>query len=190
MDRISVIVPCYNEQEAIPIFYNEILKDRGTAYVRRRRFRFSSSDGSKDASLAEMKKLAEQDSRVKYVSFSRNFGKEAAMYAGLSYADGVMWLLWMWIFRTRLPCCPRCTGSLQKSPMTVWRRGGLPRKGEPPIRSFFARRFYAMMHPAFQDGYRGWSQRLPPDDPAVCERASASGRVQPVLQGAFRVGRL
>ena len=79
MDKISVIVPCYNEQEAIPIFYKEIVKTaeelRGKAELQV----LFVNDGSKDASLAEMKKLAEQDPRMKYVSFSRNLGKEAEM---------------------------------------------------------------------------------------------------------------
>ena len=75
MDRISVIVPCYNEQEAIPIFYNEILKTADSLRQKAEIQILFVNDGSKDASLAEMKKLAEQDSRVKYVSFSRNFGK-------------------------------------------------------------------------------------------------------------------
>ena len=75
MDRISVIVPCYNEQEAIPIFYNEISKTADSLRQKAEIQILFVNDGSKDASLAEMKKLAEQDSRVKYVSFSRNFGK-------------------------------------------------------------------------------------------------------------------
>lgn len=87
MDKISIIVPCYNEQEAIPIFYDAIAKTAGEMPQVRLEVLFV-NDGSRDASLMEMKKLAERDDRVKYVSFSRNFGKEAAMYAGLSYADG------------------------------------------------------------------------------------------------------
>ena len=87
MDRISVIIPCYNEQEAIPIFYEAIQKAARDLPQAELELLFV-NDGSKDNSLAEMKRLAERDPRVKYVSFSRNFGKEAAMYAGLSYASG------------------------------------------------------------------------------------------------------
>ena len=78
MDKISIIVPCYNEQEAIPIFYDAIAKTAGEMPQVRLEVLFV-NDGSRDASLMEMKKLAERDDRVKYVSFSRNFGKEAAM---------------------------------------------------------------------------------------------------------------
>ena len=87
MDKISIIVPCYNEQEAIPIFYEAITRTAAELTQAWLEVLFV-NDGSKDESLSEMKKLAEQDDRIKYVSFSRNFGKEAAMYAGLSYADG------------------------------------------------------------------------------------------------------
>lgn len=83
MDIISLIVPCYNEHETIEVFYNEVIKylddkhEFNIIYV---------NDGSKDDSLELMRKLAKSDKRVKYVSFSRNFGKEAAMYAGLEAA--------------------------------------------------------------------------------------------------------
>ena len=87
MDKISVIIPCYNEQEAIPIFYKEIQKTAEELSHQELELLFV-NDGSKDGSLEEMKHLSEADPRVKYVSFSRNFGKEAAMYAGLSYASG------------------------------------------------------------------------------------------------------
>lgn len=87
MDKISVIVPCYNEQEAIPIFYNAITETAKELPKVELEVLFV-NDGSRDKSLAEMKSLAQQDSRIKYVNFSRNFGKEAAMYAGLTYASG------------------------------------------------------------------------------------------------------
>ena len=86
-EKISVIVSCYNEQESIPYFYEEItkiskkMKDLDFEYL-------FVNDGSKDNTLKIVKELSEKDDRVKYVSFSRNFGKEAAMYAGLKYADG------------------------------------------------------------------------------------------------------
>jgi glycosyltransferase involved in cell wall biosynthesis len=86
METISLIVPCYNEHETIEIFYNEAIKyfddkhNFNIIYV---------NDGSRDDSLQIMKSLAKKDSRVKYVGFSRNFGKEAAMYAGLEAAKGL-----------------------------------------------------------------------------------------------------
>lgn len=86
-DSISIVVPCYNEEESIPIFYGEIVKKLNTIpnidyeiiYI---------NDGSRDKSAKEMKQLAIQDDRVKYILLSRNFGKEAAMYAGLKESKG------------------------------------------------------------------------------------------------------
>ena len=86
-EKISVIVSCYNEQESIPYFYEEItkiskkMKDLDFEYL-------FVNDGSKDNTLKIVKELAEKDDRVKYVSFSRNFGKEAAMYAGFQASKG------------------------------------------------------------------------------------------------------
>lgn len=83
---ISIVVPCYNEQGAFPIFYRESTKVlRGMQIPYELLF---INDGSKDNTLAEIKKVSEQDSHVKYISFSRNFGKEAAMYAGFCNVKG------------------------------------------------------------------------------------------------------
>lgn len=82
MKKISLIVPCYNEEATIQIFYNEVIKYLNTDYDFNVIF---VDDGSRDLSLSIMKNLAESDNRVKYVSFSRNFGKESAMYAGLEH---------------------------------------------------------------------------------------------------------
>ena len=87
MEKISVVVSCYNEEESIPLFYNEIKKVMSIM----KEFQFEVlfvDDGSKDRTLEVAKELAKKDECIKYVSFSRNFGKEAAMYAGLSYASG------------------------------------------------------------------------------------------------------
>ena len=88
MKVLSVVIPCYNEQEAVPLFYREICKTAAsmTAAVS---FEFIFvDDGSNDETVSVVKALREQDQRVKFVSFSRNFGKEAAMYAGLQKAKG------------------------------------------------------------------------------------------------------
>ena len=137
MDKISIIVPCYNEQEAIPIFYDAIAKTAGEMPQVRLEVLFV-NDGSRDASLMEMKKLAERDDRVKYVSFSRNFGKEAAMYAGLSYADGD----YVAIMDVDLQDPPSLLPEMYRIITTedydsvATRR--VTRKGEPPIRSFLS----------------------------------------------------
>lgn len=83
MKRIFIVVPCYNEEETIEIYYNEVTKYLDSNYLYTILF---VNDGSKDKSLDIMKDLALKDNRVKYLSFSRNFGKEAAMYAGLEAA--------------------------------------------------------------------------------------------------------
>lgn len=88
MEKISVVIPCYNEEEAVPLFYQEISK---IIEKMKKKVTFELifvNDGSKDKTLEEFRKLAKQDKKVKYVSFSRNFGKEAAMLAGLEYATG------------------------------------------------------------------------------------------------------
>jgi len=145
MDKISIIIPCYNEQEAIPIFYDAITKTAGELSQVQMEFLFV-NDGSRDRSLQEMKRLAELDERVRYVSFSRNFGKEAAMYAGLTYAEGD----YVAIMDVDLQDPPELLPEMYRIVTTegydcvATRR--VTRKGEPPIRSFFARRFYALMH--------------------------------------------
>ena len=88
MEKISVVIPCYNEEEAIPLFYEEISK---TIEKMKKKVTFELifvNDGSKDKTLEEFRKLSKKDKNVRYVSFSRNFGKEAAMLAGLEYATG------------------------------------------------------------------------------------------------------
>lgn len=145
MDKISIIIPCYNEQEAIPIFYDAITKTAEEMSQVQMEFIFV-NDGSRDRSFAEMKRLAKLDERVKYVHFSRNFGKEAAMYAGLTYADGD----YVAIMDVDLQDPPALLPEMYRIVTTenydcvATRR--VTRKGEPPIRSFFARCFYRMMH--------------------------------------------
>ena len=87
MKKISIIIPCYNEEEAIPLFYEEINKISKDLENYEFEFIFV-NDGSKDKSAIIMKKLAKKDKRVKFIDFSRNFGKEAAMYAGLELCSG------------------------------------------------------------------------------------------------------
>ena len=87
MDKISVIVPCYNEEESLPLFYKEINK------VIKKMSNVSFElifvdDGSSDRTLNIIKEFSKDDSNVRYISFSRNFGKEAAIYAGLEYSTG------------------------------------------------------------------------------------------------------
>lgn len=90
MHKISVIIPCYNEEAALPYFFTEIRKvaDNMTA-TKGLAFEFLYiDDGSKDGTLNLLREFAAEDNRVRYISFSRNFGKEAAMYAGFQHAAG------------------------------------------------------------------------------------------------------
>ena len=145
MDKISVIIPCYNEQEAIPIFYKEIQKTAEELSHQELQLLFV-NDGSKDGSLEEMKHLSEADPRVKYVSFSRNFGKEAAMYAGLSYASGDYIAIMDVDLQDPPALLPEMYRILTTEDYDCVATRRVTRKGEPPIRSFFARRFYGLMH--------------------------------------------
>ena len=85
--KISIIVPCYNEEEALPIFYKEIKKIEEKMNYLHFEYIFV-NDGSKDKTLDILRKLSKKDDKVRYISFSRNFGKEAAMLAGLEYSSG------------------------------------------------------------------------------------------------------
>ena len=87
MKKCSVVVPCYNEEETIDIFYEEMMKYLPNMQDLEFEFIFV-DDGSKDNTLQVIKNLSNKDERVKYVSFSRNFGKEAGLYAGLEASSG------------------------------------------------------------------------------------------------------
>ena len=107
MNKITVIVPCYNEEQSLHFFYEEM--ERVAAEMKEVAFEYLFiDDGSKDKTLECIHELKAKDEKVHYVSFSRNFGKEAAIYAGLSHASGIMWQSWMRICRTRLLFCRRC----------------------------------------------------------------------------------
>ncbi len=143
-DLISVVVPCYNESEALPKFI-EVL-DRIIAKMDYVDFQVVLvNDGSKDDTLEVMKQIAQTHPGVKYVSFSRNFGKEAGMYAGLAYADGD----YVAIMDADLQDPPEFLidmyDAVTKEGYDCAAARRVTRKGEPPIRSFFARMFYKLM---------------------------------------------
>ena len=143
--KISIIVPCYNEQESIPYFYKEIcnifkqMPDvvLETIFV---------DDGSKDHTLEIIKEISDRDNRLKYISFSRNFGKEAALYAGLSESTGDF----IGVMDVDLQDPPGLIKDMYIALKTgeydcvATRR--VDRKNEPPIRSFFARIFYKLIN--------------------------------------------
>ena len=108
MDLISIVVPCYNEQEALPEFYKEVKKIAKTMDYVEFEFIFV-DDGSKDKTLPMLRLLHSKDSRVRFISLSRNFGKEAGMLAGLKLRREIMLRLWTLICRILRRFFPKCT---------------------------------------------------------------------------------
>lgn len=145
MKILSVIVPCYNEEENIPYFYEELMKQN--TFFRDKDVDFEIiyvNDGSKDKTVEEVKKLHELDERVHLVSFSRNFGKEAAIYAGLKKAKGDLAVLMDADLQDPPSMLPEMYSYIEEGFDSVATRR-VTRKGEPVIRSFFARKFYRLM---------------------------------------------
>ena len=143
--KISIVVPCYNEQESLPYFYEEIKKiEKEMNYVD---FEYIFvNDGSKDKTLEISRDLAKKDKKVRYISFSRNFGKEAAMLAGLEHSKGD----YITVMDADLQDPPKMLIEMYKG---ITEEGydcvgtrRVTRKGEPKIRSWFARRFYKIIN--------------------------------------------
>lgn len=160
MGLLSVVVPCYNEEDNVPLFYGELMKNSGffaqegleleILYI---------DDGSRDGTAEQVKLLRNKDERVHLVSFSRNFGKEAAMYAGLEHAKGDYVVIMDVDLQDPPSLLPDMFSGLKEGFDSVATRR-VNRKGEPPIRSFFARMFYRLMKKIskteFMDGARDY----------------------------------
>ena len=146
MDKISIIVPCFNEQESLPLFYEEF--NRATASMKDEvNFELIFvDDGSKDRTLEAIYSLKENDDRVFYVSFSRNFGKEAAIYAGLKSSTGDYVALMDADLQDPPALLPEMYSYVKNGEYDSVATRRVTRKGEPPIRSFFARLFYKLMN--------------------------------------------
>lgn len=146
MKLLSVIVPCYNEEENVRDFYDELL--RNASFFQEKEIEIEIiyvDDGSKDKTVAEVKRLHEEDARVHLLSFSRNFGKEAAIYAGLQRAKGDMAVTMDADLQDPPSLLPEMYSYIEQGYDSVATRR-VTRKGEPPIRSFFARMFYRIMN--------------------------------------------
>ena len=144
-EKISVIVSCYNEEESIPLFYKEM--DRVSKEMKYVDFEFMFiNDGSKDNTLGILKKLAKSDKRVRFISFSRNFGKEAAMYAGLENVTGDYITLMDADLQDPPAMLPEMYRLIKEEDYDSVGTRRVTRKGEPPIRSFFARCFYKIIN--------------------------------------------
>ena len=145
MSLLIVIVPCYNEEENVKDFYIELMKngyffeERGMdveiLYI---------DDGSKDRTVEEVRELRKNDERIRMISFSRNFGKESAMYAGLEKAKGDYVVIMDADLQDPPALLPEMFAAMDEGYDSVATRR-VSRKGEPPVRSFFARCFYRLM---------------------------------------------
>lgn len=143
-DKISLVVPCYNEEATIQIFYNEVLKYENQIDAELE-FCFV-DDGSKDRTLMILRDLANKDPRVHYVSFSRNFGKESGLYAGLELTTG-NYVATMDVDLQDPPyLLPEMYHIVKTEDYDCVATKRSTRKGEPPVRSWFARRFYHLIN--------------------------------------------
>jgi len=143
---ISIIVPCYNEQESIPLFYAAVEKVAATLTNHQIEYWFV-NDGSSDQSLAEMRALQTTDvDHVHYISFSRNFGKEAALYAGLQAATGDYVAVMDVDLQDPPALLPEMITGIEQDGFDCVGTRRTTRVGEPPIRSFFAKQFYRIIN--------------------------------------------
>ena len=144
---ISLIVPCYNEEESLPILYEALCDVRKAETSSDRCFEFIFvNDGSRDKTAEKIKELAANDKSVKYVFFSRNFGKEAAMYAGMQKARGDYVAILDADMQDPPSLLPEMIKVLDSGEYDVVAARRVTRKGEPKIRSFFARCFYKLIN--------------------------------------------
>lgn len=144
MCTISLIVPCYNEEKALPLFYEEahrVLLEMAVTYEI-----IFIDDGSRDATKEVLMQLAEKDPSVVYLSFARNFGKEAAMYAGFCHARGDYAAVMDADLQDPPSLLPKMLELIQSGEYDSVATRRMTRKGEPPVRSWFARRFYQLIN--------------------------------------------
>ena len=147
MKLLSIIVPCYNEAENIRDFYDELMKTERFFHEHDVEFEIIYiDDGSSDSTVTNIRKLNQTDQRVHLVSFSRNFGKEAAIYAGLQKASGDYAVMLDCDLQDPPALLPEMFGYITEEGYDSVATRRVTRKGEPPIRSWFARRFYALIN--------------------------------------------
>ncbi|MBP3266113.1 MAG: glycosyltransferase family 2 protein [Clostridiales bacterium] len=142
---VSLIVPCYNEEEALPFLYNALCDVRKEVTDHTFEFIFV-NDGSRDKTSSVIKGFAENDPDVKYIIFSRNFGKEAAMYAGLEKSSGDLVAIMDADMQDPPSLIPSMIRSIENDEADIIASRRVTREGEPKIRSFFARMFYKLIN--------------------------------------------
>lgn len=145
MALITIVVPCYNEEQGLPLFYQEITRVAQEMAPVDFEFLFV-DDGSKDNTLPVLRSLAEADKRVRFLSFSRNFGKEAGMLAGLQHAKGDFVALMDADLQDPPSLLPELYHAVTQEGYDCAATRRTTRQGEPPIRSFFARQFYRLIN--------------------------------------------
>ena len=145
---VSIIVPCYNEEAALPYFLKEIKKTEAelTAVFGCRFELLFINDGSRDDTLSVLREFAKSDPTIRYLSFSRNFGKEAAMYAGLKHAKGEYVAIMDADLQHPPSMLKEMYEGLQSGEYDCVAARRMNRNGEPPLRSFFARCFYKLIN--------------------------------------------
>lgn len=145
MDRITVVVPCYNEEKALSPFFDAVTKVSQQMPDVQFEYLFI-DDGSKDGTLSKIQELEQQNPCVKYISFSRNFGKEAGIYAGLENATGDYVVIMDADLQDPPSLLPEMYHAVTKEGYDCIGSRRVTRRGEPPIRSFFARMFYKIIN--------------------------------------------
>ena len=143
-ELITIVVPCYNEEETIPLFLNKITEIASGMPFAAFEFIFV-DDGSHDGTLAVLRGVSKEDRRVRYISFSRNFGKEAAMMAGLEAAKGDYVAVMDADLQDPPELIPEMYEAIAKEGFDCVATRRVTRKGEAPVRSFFARMFYRLI---------------------------------------------
>ncbi len=149
MKKLSIIVPCYNEEEVLPLFYAEITRvmdEMKRAYAELCFELLFIDDGSKDKTLDGLRALSAQDNRVRYISFSRNFGKEAGMFAGLENATGDYVVVMDADLQHPPAFLPKMYEYVRTGDYDCATTRRVSRQGESKIRSWFARKFYKIMN--------------------------------------------
>jgi hypothetical protein len=144
-ELISLIVPCFNEESALPLFWEKV--SQVMEQMKEQEFEvIFVDDGSTDGTMVEIEKLAIADTRVKYVSFSRNFGKESAMYAGFQYAKGDYIATMDADLQDPPDLLPELYHAVAVEGYDSAATRRVTRRGEPPVRSFFAHMFYRLIN--------------------------------------------
>ncbi|GEL80672.1 glycosyl transferase [Enterococcus sp. DIV1368b] len=140
--KISIVIPCFNEEKTVPLFFDEVEKFRGDYEFE---YLFI-DDGSSDGTLAAIKKLANVHESVRFVAFSRNFGKEAALYAGLQASTGDLVTVMDVDLQDPPELLPVMIDKVINSDIDCIGTRRSTREGEPAIRSFFAKKFYQLIN--------------------------------------------